>query len=80
MIYDRRIDLRLIGFRATLRSYRLKPITNDQVDHIPTYDTAWIYIKRSFHASFVLNYLQNPTPDDVVALNLLLHDDDIDPY
>ena len=27
-------------------------------------------------ASFVLNYLQNPTPDDGVALYLLLHDDD----
>ena len=27
-------------------------------------------------ASFVLNYLQNPTPDDGVALDLLLHDDD----
>ena len=25
---------------------------------------------------FVLNYLQNPTPDDEVALDLLLHDDD----
>ena len=27
-------------------------------------------------ASFVLNYLQNPTPDDVVALEFLLHDVD----
>ena len=27
-------------------------------------------------ASFVLNYFQNPTPDDGVALDLLLHDDD----
>ena len=27
-------------------------------------------------AFFVLNYLQNPTPDDGVALNLLLHDND----
>ena len=35
-------------------------------------------------ASFVLNYLHNPTPDDGVALDLLLHNDytpllDIDP-
>ena len=31
-----------------------------------------------FYASFVLNYLQNPTPDDGVrvALDLLLHKDD----
>ena len=27
-------------------------------------------------ASFVLNDLKNPTPDDGVALDLLLHDDD----
>ena len=27
-------------------------------------------------AFFVLNYLQKPTPDDGVALNLLLHDND----
>ena len=27
-------------------------------------------------ASFFLNYFQNPTPDNGVALNLLLHDDD----
>ena len=27
-------------------------------------------------ASFVLNYVQNPNPDDGVALDLLLHDDD----
>ena len=64
------------------------------IDHILTYHTAWIYIKRSgvslsiiyylsalnmlpdLDASFVLNYLQNPTPDDEVALDLLLHDDD----
>ena len=26
-------------------------------------------------ASFVLNYLRNPTPDDGVALDLLPHDD-----
>ena len=29
-----------------------------------------------FYASFVLNYLQNPTPDDGVYLYFLLHDDD----
>ena len=27
-------------------------------------------------ASFVLNYLKNPTPDDGLSLDLLLHDDD----
>ena len=27
-------------------------------------------------ASFVLNYFQNPTPDDGVALDVLLYDDD----
>ena len=27
-------------------------------------------------ASFVLNYLQNPTPDDLVALDVRLHDGD----
>ena len=27
-------------------------------------------------ASFVLNYIQNPTPDDGVSLDLLFHDDD----